>query len=92
MEYNAVTEAGVIRSPDNHSGHSPIYTKLCVDQLNLDVEIENKIPRHSWNCAISDEKEKYQLTLKIFLTDVNPPVECINCDSLRCEQHEQQEQ
>ena len=43
MEYNAVTEAGVIRSPDNHLGHSPIYTKLCVDQLNLDVEIENKI-------------------------------------------------
>ena len=28
--YNVVSEAGVINSPDNHSGHSPIYTRMNV--------------------------------------------------------------
>ena len=87
--YNAVTHAGAINSPDNHSGHLPIYTVLNVDQLNLELEIEDKIPRHSWDKANNDEKESYKLTLQNLLHDVHPPLECMNCVSLRCEEHEE---
>ena len=57
--YNAVSEAGVINSPDNHSGHSPIYTRMNVDQLNLEVEVPEKVPKHSWANANDEEKENF---------------------------------
>jgi len=57
--YNVVSEAGVINRPDNHSGHSPIYTRMNVDQLNLEVEVPEKVPKHSWANANDEEKENF---------------------------------
>ena len=86
--YNVVSEAGVINSPDNHSGHSPIYTRMNVDQLNLEVEVPEKIPKHSWENASDEEKENFRGTLQQLLENLNPPIECADCDSLKCVEHD----
>ena len=45
--YSSVTKAGMIIHPDNMSGHLPIFCKLDMDQLNLEVERLTSTPKPS---------------------------------------------
>lgn len=86
--YNAVTEAGVIDDPNNHSGHNPIYTKFNVNRLNLELEEQVRIPKPSWNKATQIEKEEFKLSLDQSLFNTLPPEPCQTCDTLACEVHD----
>ena len=43
--YNALTEATVINSVENHSSHNPIYLKFNMNMLNLEVEEQFSVPK-----------------------------------------------
>ena len=45
--FYAFTKAGMIIHPDNMSGHLPIFCKLDMDQLNLELERLTSTPKPS---------------------------------------------
>ena len=45
-----------------------------VDQLNLEVEVPEKNPKHSWENASDEEKENFRGTLQQLLENLNPPI------------------
>ena len=61
--YNNVIEANVINSADNLSGHLPIYTKFIVNNLNIEVEKENIVPKPSWQKATYVQRDEYKVNL-----------------------------
>ena len=83
--YDAVLEARVIDNPNNHSGHLPIFTKFNVCKLNIEVEELERIPKPSWDKANHREREHFQLSLQQLLSNITPPDQCDNCNSLKCE-------
>ena len=53
--YNALTEANVINSVDNHSSHQPIYLQFNMNMLNMEVEEQFSVPKPSWDKATPEE-------------------------------------
>jgi len=87
--FNAVIEADVINSADNLSNHLPIYCKLKVDQLNLEMEENVNAPKPSWNRANEQQRREYEETLNNYLSRINTPELCDLCGTLQCQQHEE---
>ena len=85
--FNTVTTADVIHSSDNHSGHSPIFCKFNVEQLNLEMEEQVSVPRPSWEKANLEEQAAYKETLGDLLSTVRTPVQCDHCITLQCQEH-----
>jgi len=85
--FNAVVEADVIVSADNHSNHLPIYCKLNIELINLNVEPEIKRPKPSWDKANLDQRQDYDETLNNLLLEINPPELCVECYTLNCDVH-----
>jgi len=54
--FYSVTEANVIDSPDNHSGHLPIYFKVNIGKLNVEVEEQLHIPRHHGTKLVTNKR------------------------------------
>ena len=82
----AVAEAGVIHHPDNMSNHSPIYVKLEVSQLRMNVEETKSEKRTSWATATEESKAKYKEVATEKLNSLETP-ECIDCLDLHCQAH-----
>jgi hypothetical protein len=87
--YAATTEAGVIHNAGNTSNHSPIYAKIDVGQLKVDVEQSKSISRTSWSKASEDNKAAYIEAVSNKLNAVNIP-DCVNCTNLHCTIHSDQ--
>ena len=85
--FYSVTEANVIDSPDNHSGHLPIYFKVNIGKLNVEVEEQLHIPRPSWNKASDQQKIEYKQGLQENLLLLNSPEICEMCASMKCQHH-----
>ena len=85
--YGSVTEAGVIESPDNHSGHLPIYFKFDVNKLNIEVENQVYIPKPSWSKASDQQKEDFKQGLHENLLLFDSPQTCELCPSMKCDHH-----
>ena len=85
--YNALTEANVINSVDNHSSHHPIYLKFNMNMLNLEVEEQFSVPKPSWDKATPEERSTYQNTLDDLLNVVQRPDLCEECVTLQCQLH-----
>ena len=56
--YDAIVEAGSIQSVDNFSWHDPIYCKIRLGKLDLDLEKVEFKSRPSWNKSSDQEKLK----------------------------------
>ena len=50
-----------------------------MDQLNLEVKVTEKMPKHCWENANDEEKENFRGTLQQLLENLNPPTECLHC-------------
>lgn len=85
--YNSVIEADVINNPNNLSGHSPIYLKLILEGLNLEVEEQQSNPKPCWSKASDQEKVTYQESLDVYLDNLNQPEQCNMCETLCCDLH-----
>ena len=85
--YEAIVEAGSIQSVDNFSWHDPIYCKLSLGRLNLDLETVQFKPRPSWGKSSDQEKQSYSNNLENRLSTIKIP-ECVEaCRDLKCEEH-----
>ena len=85
--FNAVTEANVICSPDNFSGHLPIYCKFNVNDLNLQVEPNQSKIKPSWNKASEEDRQLFKNSLNNDLNDIMAPNTCFDCNRLNCNLH-----
>lgn len=86
--YNSVVDADVIHSVDNHSNHSPIYTKFNVNELNIQVEELDYSPKPNWKKAGPLERDQFKQHLKDILDTVSPPEPCNLCINLNCDEHD----
>jgi len=87
MLYNNTIEANVINSSDNLSGHLPIYMKMNISNLNLEVEQQVRSPKPSWERATTEQRAEYQSVLNDNLQGIIPPQLCESCNTLKCELH-----
>ena len=85
--YNVTREAGVIHSGDNPSNHSPIYIKLSVDMLDLQLEANTSQPRSSWEQATTDAKVEFKSNLAAKLRGLEMSTELIDCQDMHCKDH-----
>ena len=85
--FNAVLEADTIHSPDNFSGHLPIYCKFNVNDLNLEVEQTQPKIKPSWNKASAEERKQYKDYLSHSLDSLLTPETCSDCNNLNCNLH-----
>ena len=83
---HATTEAGVLHHAENTSNHSPIFVKIDVGQLKVDVEECTPSPRTSWTKATDEAKTKYKTSIASKLNDLQLP-ECLDCINLHCNIH-----
>ena len=84
--YNIVVEAGVIHSGDNPSNHSPIFTKIALDNVDISMEMTEGTRRVNWSMSSSEARTKYQETLTNRLTQLAVP-DCVNCRDVHCTAH-----
>ena len=84
--YEAITEAGVIHSPDNFSDHSPIYCKVRVGELDVSLEANNRKPVPSWSKAKEIKKEAWSFDVTERLNNIPVPT-CLHCKNLHCKDH-----
>ena len=82
----ATKEAGVLHHPENTSNHSPVFVKLDVGSLRVDVEEVVPLPRTSWAKASEEAKIKYKAEIASKLDNLQVP-ECIDCMNLHCQVH-----
>ena len=85
--FNAVQEANVLNSVDNHSNHLPIYCKFIVNQLNLNTEERVFTAKPSWDKATPEQRELYRVSLDEKLGTIFPPVQCLLCENFKCDRH-----
>ena len=85
--FNSVIEADVLNSADNHSGHLPIYCKIKVGMLNLEIENHAGNPKPSWAKANDEQKLAFQETLDNMLQSTIMSVVCLGCQTLNCQNH-----
>ena len=86
--YNAISEAGAVRSVENLSWHDPIYCKIKVGQLNLELEKEVRKSIPSWERATDIEKENYKFELENRLNNIDIPDSARDCRNVWCERHD----
>ena len=86
--YSAIVEAGAIRSVDNFSWHDPIYCKIKVGQLDLELEKEVRKPVPSWNNSSETKKENYRFELENRLNNIHIPGSVSVCRNVLCNQHD----
>ena len=84
--YNAISEAGSVRSVEILSGHDPIYCKIIVGQLDLSLEKENTKPLPSWGKASEFERNNYRFELENRLNNIDIPGG-VNCRNILCNEH-----
>ena len=85
--YQDVSEAGVIHCGGNPSNHSPIYLKLSVGDLDLELESPQAESKISWDRATEDARLHYQHQLASKLEVISCPVTCISCTNFHCMSH-----
>ena len=81
---NIIEEAGAVHSGENTSNHAPIYVKLRVGDIYLQLEESEKEARSCWDKATVDAKETFKTCLKSKLKSL-PKYECITCHDLKCD-------
>ena len=81
-----VIEAGVIHSGQNTSNHSPIYSKIAVEQLDHTIELEICPNMISWNKASNEAKVNYKEVLRSYLGAIHVP-ESLSCLDIHCKGH-----
>ena len=86
---NAVTEAGVLHNVLNTSNHSPIYVKIDVGQLKVDVEKHKATSRTSWAKSSEDNRLAYSESVRVKLNAV-PVFDSLNCTDIHCTVHSDQ--
>ena len=84
--YNHVVEAGVIHSGENPSNHSPIYTKLKLDSIDICTKSAKNTRKVSWSKASEEAKKNYINTVTSKLNSVPVPG-CVHCMDLQCSVH-----
>ena len=85
--YEAIVEAGSVQSVDNFSWHDPIYCKLSLGKLNLDLETVNFKPKPSWKISSDHDKQAFSDDLDIRLSEIKIPACVQTCRDLECEGH-----
>ena len=85
--HQAVAEANVLHCGGNPSNHSPIYLKLRVGELDLELESPNPESRISWDKATEDARLNYQDQLASKLDLIECSASCMNCTSFNCISH-----
>ena len=83
---DAVLEAGAIHAAENSSNHSPIFVKLGVGRLQVNVEEYRSVPKTSWCKADEDSKNKYKESVAAKLNSVKVP-NLTQCRNLHCTDH-----
>ena len=87
--YEAIVEAGSLQSVDNFSCHDPIYCKIRLGELNLDLEKAEFKSRPSWNKASEQNRSDYSKELEIKLASIRIPECLVTCRNLKCKEHVQ---
>ena len=85
--YEEIIEAGSIQSVENLSWHDPIYCKIRLSNLDLQLEATEFKHRLSWNTASNQNKSDFADYLDICLDHINIPDCLVNCKDLRCKNH-----
>ena len=81
----AVTDAGVIHSPDNRSDHSPVYCVLSNLLIKTDTSEQAKQePRPSWKASTDEEKDLYRSLLDEKLSGIFIPLPLVSCEDVKC--------
>ena len=85
--YDAVVEAGSLQSIENLSWHDPIYCKIKLNNLDLQLETHEYMAKPSWNKASIEQKANYSDHLEARLANITVP-ECITrCKDFKCKNH-----
>ena len=87
--FNAVTEANVIHSVDNFSGHLSIYCKFSLNNLDPEVEANPNRVKPSWHKASVFQRSEFKETLNEHLSSILVPATCLDCNSLKCYHHDE---
>ena len=83
---DSIVEAGVIHDTENISNHSPIFMKLVMNDIN--INIQNNYSEKKASCAKStaDNKGNYKETVGNKLRRIKLP-SCLDCVNLHCSHH-----
>ena len=88
--YDAILEAGSIQSDENFSWHDPIYFKIGLSNLNLQLETLQYTAKPSWNKASEENKSQFTECLNAKLANLDISNHLLQCKDLNCKIHIQE--
>ena len=86
---DSIVEAGVIHDTENISNHSPIFMKLVMNDININIQNNHSEKKESCAKSTADNKGNYKETVGNKLRSIKLP-SCLDCVNLHCSHHSEE--